>query len=157
MASVAEWGKVAQNLGDYIDPISSLEEQVRVWRDLLVTGRDPLSLVPPRRLESVARDPRPIIKAFAWELAAAMALAAGLALLLTFASHWVKSVFGTLAVVGISASAVVSWIKARAQSVANRVGSAVDQSVIDDAVTMTPKSVKKTWRDRYLLPLDHPS
>ena len=86
-----------------------------------------------------------------------MALAAGLALLLTFASHWVKSVFGALAVVGISASAVVSWIKARAQSVANRVGSAVDQSVIDDAVTMTPKSVNKTWRDRYLLPLDHPS
>jgi hypothetical protein len=52
----------------------------------------------------------------------------------------------------------VSWIKSRAQSVAVRVGSAVDQSVVNDAVNKAaPLIPPTTLRHRILLPLDHPS
>jgi hypothetical protein len=158
VASVTKWNEVAKNPGAYVDPELKLGEQIRVWRDLLVTGRDPLSLVEPTRLEAVARDPRPIIKAFIWELLAALVLAAGLALALTYEGNQVRSVLAALAVVGISASAIVSWIKARAQSVASRVGSAVDQSVVNEAVTKAPdEKNKRTWRTRIFLPLDSPA
>lgn len=156
VASVKTWGDVAAATGDYDDPVGALELQVRIWRDLLVTGRDPLTLVKPQKLEAVARDPRPIIKAFRWELLAAVVLAAGLALSLTAFSNEARSVLAALTAVGISASAIVSWIKSRAQSVASRIGSAVDQSVVNDAVTRAPRSLKSTGWRRIFLPLDQP-
>jgi hypothetical protein len=156
VASVTKWGEIAKKPSAYEHPIRTLEDQIRIWRDLLVTGRDPLSLVSPAKLEAVARDPRPIIKAFRWELLAALVLAAGLALSLTYFSSEAKSALAALAAVGISASAIVSWIKARAQSVASRIGSAVDQSVVNDAVTRVPEPLVPTgWRHRIFLPLDH--
>jgi hypothetical protein len=157
VASVTAWGAIAASPDDYKHPIGTLEQQALIWRDLLVTGRDPLTLVAPDKLEAVARDPRPIIKAFRWELLAALVLAAGLALSLTYFTSQSRSVLAALAAVGISASAIVSWIKSRAQSVASRIGSAVDQSVVNEAVTCTPESRFPTgWRHRIFLPLDHP-
>jgi len=157
-ASVVTWGGVAKSPGDYVEPITALERQVVIWRDLLVTGRDPLTLVKPSRLEAVARDPRPIIKAYRWELVAALVLAAGLALSVTYFQSQVRSVLTALAAVGITASAIESWVKAKAQSVASRVGTAVDQSVVNEAVTVAPLSTKpKGWRNRIFLPLDHPN
>jgi hypothetical protein len=156
VASLTKWGKVVEHLDDYPHPVRALEDQARIWRDLLVTGRDPLTLVDPDKLEAVARDPRPIIKAFRWELLAALVLAAGLALSLTYFSSQARSVLAALTAVGISASAMVSWIKSRAQSVANRIGSAVDQSVVNDAVTHTPDSPYATGWRRIFLPLDPP-
>jgi hypothetical protein len=156
-ASVVAWGTVAKAPGLYEDPIRALERQVLIWRDLLVTGRDPLTLVKPSRLEAVARDPRPIIKAYRWELVVALVLAAGLALSLTYFESQVRSVLTALAAVGITASAIESWIKAKAQSVASRVGTAVDQSVVNEAVTNAPEEKnKRTWRTRIFLPLDPP-
>ena len=152
--SVKTWGDVAANPGAYDEPLNYLRRQVGIWRDLLVTGRDPLTLVEPSELEAVARDPRPILKAFGWELIAALVLAAGLALSLTYFSNQARAVVAALTAVGISASAIVSWIKSRAQSVANRVGSAVDQSVVNDAVTVAPPLTHP--RRRFFLPLDHP-
>jgi hypothetical protein len=155
VASVTRWGEVAQAPDMYDDPTGFLAQQVRIWRDLLVTGRDPLTLVPVDKLEAAARDPRPIIKAFRWELLAVLILAAGLALSLTYFSSEARSAFAALAAVGISASAIVSWIKSRAQSVASRIGSAVDQSVVDEAVTRAPHLLVPTgWRHRIFLPLD---
>jgi hypothetical protein len=160
VASVTKWGEVVKGLEkrpeNYPHPVRALEQQARVWRDLLVTGRDPLTLVDPDKLEAVARDPRPIIKAFRWELLAALVLAAGLALSLTYFSSEARSALAALAAVGISASAIVSWIKSRAQSVASRIGSAVDQSVVNDAVTCTPESTVPTGWRRIFLPLDPP-
>jgi hypothetical protein len=158
VASVTRWGEVAQAPDTYDDPTGFLAQQILIWRDLLVTGRDPLTLVPVDKLEAAARDPRPIIKAFRWELLAALVLAAGLALSLAYFSSEARSALAALAAVGISASAIVSWIKSRAQSVASRIGSAVDQSVVDEAVTRAPRLLAPTgWRHRILLPLDQPS
>jgi hypothetical protein len=155
VASVTRWGDVAQAPDTYDDPTGFLAQQVLIWRDLLVTGRDPLTLVPADKLEAAARDPRPIIKAFRWELLAALVLAAGLALSLAYFSSEARSALAALAAVGISASAIVSWIKSRAQSVASRIGSAVDQSVVDEAVTRAPRLLVPTgWRHRILLPHD---
>jgi hypothetical protein len=157
VASVTRWGEVAKAPDTYDDPTAALAEQALIWRDLLVTGRDPLTLVPADKLEAAARDPRPIIKAFRWELLAALVLAAGLALSLTYFSSEARSALAALAAVGISASAIVSWIKSRAQSVASRIGSAVDQSVVDQAVTRLPSSKYPTgWLHRIFLPLDQP-
>jgi hypothetical protein len=150
-ASVRAWGDVVANdPANYEEPLKTLQRQVVVWRDLLATGRDPLTLVEPSRLERVARDPRPIIKAYWWELLAALVLTAGLALSLTYFSREARSVLAALAAVGISASAIESWIKAKAQSVGRRVGTAVDQSVVDDAVTFTPPLRNPPLRDRML-------
>jgi hypothetical protein len=160
IASVEAWGKVVQSktVKVTIDDLGIMEGQARIWRDLLVTGRDPRTLVEPSKLEAVARDPRPIIKAFGWELATAAVLAAVLAVSLTYFSSQSRAVLAALATVGISASAIVSWIKSRAQSVAVRVGSAVDQSVVNDAVNKAaPLIPPTTLRHRILLPLDHPS
>jgi hypothetical protein len=157
IASVEAWGTVSQSRTIEVDiaDLDIMEGQARIWRDLLVTGRDPRTLVEPSKLEAVARDPRPIIKAFAWELLAAAVLAAVLAVSLTYFSSQSRAVLAALAAVGISASAIVSWIKARAQSVATRVGSAVDQSVVNEAVNRAqPLLPPTTLRHRFLLPLD---
>jgi hypothetical protein len=150
----AEWGTPDRSEADCKRYLDAMEEQARIWRDLLVTGRDPLTLVTPSKLEMVARDPRPILKAFWWELVAAAVLAMGLALTLTYASSWARGALAALATVGLTASAIVSWIKSRAQSVATRVGAAVNQSVVDEAVNRAATLVEpKTGRERLLDPL----
>jgi hypothetical protein len=160
IASVASWGEVVQSetITVDIDHLGIMEGQARIWRDLLVTGRDPRTLVKPSTLEAVARDPRPIIKAFRWELLTAAVLAVVLAVSLTYYSSQSRAVLAALATVGISASAIVSWIKSRAQSVAVRVGSAVDQSVVNEAVDKAaPLLPPTTLRHRIRHPSDHPS
>jgi hypothetical protein len=149
-----EWRTRQQSAADCKKYLAAMQEQARIWRDLLVTGRDPLTLVTPSKLETVARDPRPILKAFWWELVAAAVLATGLALTLTYASSWARGALAALATVGLTASAIVSWIKSRAQSVATRVGAAVNQSVVNEAVNQAATLVEpKAGRARLLDPL----
>jgi hypothetical protein len=142
--SITKWAKVAEAPASYDRADLAIAQQVAVWRDLLVTGRDPLTLVESKRLETVARDPRPILKAFVWEIVAALAMAALFGLALAYWGGATKTVVAALATVGISVSAILSWIKSRAQSVAARVGTAVNQSIVNDTVTVLPKPSKTT-------------
>jgi hypothetical protein len=156
--SITEWAKVAKAPTSYDRADLAIAQQVAVWRDLLVTGRDPLTLVESKRLETVARDPRPILKAFVWEIVAALAMAALFGLALAYWGGATKTVLAALATVGITTSAILSWIKSRAQSVATRVGTAVNQSVVNDTVTVLPKLSKPTGVrariERMRFPLD---
>lgn len=159
IAALSTWGIVQADVAKSEDECrtyrGAMQQQARIWRDLLVTGRDPLTLVAPSRMEAVARDPRPIFKAFRWELGAAATLVVGLILTLIFASNWARTALAVLAAAGITASAVLSWIKSQAQSVATRVGTAVNQSVVNDAVDKGAKLLPpKPWWQRLRHPPD---
>lgn len=138
-ASLGQWKAVAAEPEKYVEPVAALEGQARVWRDLLVIGASPLSLVDPARLEVVARDPRPILKAFRWELLVAVAGALALSLSLAFLSSSASTVITALSAVGITSSGLTGWAKSQIQGVSSRVGQAVDQSVVNDAVAQLPR------------------
>lgn len=139
VCSLDKWEEVAAAPDRYVDPVDALEGQVRIWRDLLVTGADPLDLADPARLEDVARDPRPILKAFRWELLVAVVGALALSLGISFLSSSASSVVSALSAVGITSSGLVGWTKSRMQGVRSRVGDAVDQSVANEAVLHLPR------------------
>jgi hypothetical protein len=150
---VRKWEEVAKLPQSYVEPVQALERQVRIWRDLLVGGRDPLSLVEASDLEKVARDPRPIIKAYRWELMAAFLAAVVLGVAAAFLSSASSAIVTVLSAFGITASALVGWGKARVQSVADRVSKAVNQSVVNDAVetlpsltpNLSPQKLPRIW------------
>src|SRR5205807_6140595 len=70
---------------------TALIAQTKRWRDLLLTGLDPITLLPPERFLARARQVRTVIKSFWPELALggvfALAAAAGGALLVGASSH----------------------------------------------------------------------
>ncbi len=140
-ATLRSWGTIAKNPGGYVDPKSSLQLQITVWRDLLVTGRDPLTMVDSHDLEKVARRPWPLFRAFAWEI---IIVFVG-ALLIGFAAAYLSKasavILSVLGGVGITASAVVGWAKSNVQKVADRVRNAVNLDAVVEAVQKLPAPV----------------
>jgi hypothetical protein len=147
--SVQAWGDVAKSPSNYVNPVDALERQVRIWRDLLVTSRDPMTLVTAARFEEVARDPRPIIKAYKWEVGGVGIAGVLLGLGATYLSSAPRAIVSALAAFGISATTLLGWVKARVQSVSARVSDAVNQSVVNEAVRLTPDPVEAQKRPRF--------
>lgn len=111
-----------------------LYNQVTVWRDLLLTQRDPKSYVGPDSLLSVLASPRLLLKSFRAELVTAFAGAGSLALAIPdFKGLWAKLVTA-LGAVGLTSSALGASAKKNAQAVDTQVKAALDQQAIDEAV-----------------------
>lgn len=143
-STLQSWGKIAEKPDDYDDPKPMLYQQITVWRDLLVTGRDPLTMVDSHDLEKVARRPWPLFRAFAWEI---IIVFVG-ALLIGFAAAYLSKasavILSVLGGVGITASAVVGWAKSNVQKVADRVRNAVNLDAVVQAVQKLPPLKKQT-------------
>lgn len=119
-----------------------LYNQVMVWRDLLLTGRNPTSYVGPDSLLSALSSPRLLVKSFRAELATAAAGAAALVLAIPDFNGWGAKVVTALGAVGITSSALGATTKKNAQAVGIQLKAAVDQQAINQAV-LRPESPPK--------------
>ncbi|MGP0029486.1 MAG: hypothetical protein ACLPVF_03165 [Acidimicrobiales bacterium] len=151
-ASLRAWGTIAAQPGDYTRPVDSLRQQIKIWRDLLVTGREPLSLVDTSELAAVARRPWPFVRAFGWELAVGLVGALAIGLAVTFLKSFSATVLSVLGAVGITGSALIGWAKTSAQSVGRRVGDEVNQKVVIEAVECLPEPAAGVRRTGVLMP-----
>jgi hypothetical protein len=141
-STLSSWGTVAAKPGDYEDPKSALEAQIICWRDLLVTGRDPLTMVDSHDLEKVARRPWPLFRAFAWEIALVLAGGLLIGLAAAYLSKAGATVLSVLGAVGITASALVGWAKSNVQKVADRVRDTVNLDAVIQAVQKLPELIR---------------
>ena len=140
-ASVRSWGEVAADPGAYVDPQNALHRQTIVWRDLLVTGRDPLTMVDSHELAKVARRPWPLVRAFWSEIVVAFVGALLIGLAAAYLSKFAAAFFSALGAIGITASAGIGWAKSSVQRVTDRVRAAVNLDVVTQAVQKLPEPV----------------
>lgn len=70
-AALTAWGDIAADdqLRKHSSTEDALRQQVDLWRDLMLTGRDPTSLIPPGRALASARSIWPVLKAFWGQIA----------------------------------------------------------------------------------------
>ena len=141
-ATVRSWGNVASDAGAYADPQARLKEQIICWRDLLVTGRDPLTMVDSHDLEKVARRPWPLFRAFGWEIGLVLAGGLLIGLAAAYLSKASATILSVLGAVGITASALVGWAKSNVQKVADRVRDAVNLDAVIHGVERLPEPVQ---------------
>jgi len=140
-ASLRSWGEVAANPDAYVDAEKALHRQTIVWRDLLVTGRDPLTMVDSHELARVARRPWPLVRAFGSEIVAAFLGALLIGLAAAYLSKFAAAFFSALGAIGITASAGIGWAKNGVQKVADRVRAAVNLDAVVQAVQRLPAPV----------------
>ncbi|HEX3334517.1 MAG TPA: hypothetical protein VHS57_09260 [Acidimicrobiales bacterium] len=141
--TIDSWGDVAKELLQhpraYPDAQDQLRLQMLVWRDLLVTGRDPVTMVDSKDLEKVARRPWPLVQAFGWEIGLTVVGAALIGLGAAYFSKFSAAFLSVLGALGITASALVAWAKNNVQKVADRVRAAVSLDAVVQAVLKVPK------------------
>jgi hypothetical protein len=140
-STVRSWGTVAKDPGDYVDPQKKLKEQIICWRDLLVTGRDPLTMVDSHELEKVARRPWPLFRAFGWEIVLVLIGGLLIGLAAAYLSKASATILSVLGAVGITASALVGWAKSNVQKVTDRVRDAVNLDAVIQGVQRLPEPV----------------
>jgi hypothetical protein len=138
--SVKGWAEVASAPEQFQYPRRALSEQALIWKDLLVTGRDPLTMVPTGKLEWSARRLWPLISAYRVELASGVIGAFLLALSVTQAGRNVLTALGAaIGVFGITGSVILGRLKAVAQSVNRRVREGMNEEEVIKAVTHLPQ------------------
>jgi hypothetical protein len=126
--------KTLPTVGQQASASVDLYNQVVVWRDLLLTGRDPTSYVDPDSLLIALASPRLLLKSFRTELVTATAGAAALVLAIPAFNGWGAKLVTALGAVGITSSALGATAKKNAQEVGTQLKAAVDQQAINQAV-----------------------
>lgn len=140
--TIRSWGEVAKDPGAYETPQHDLQRQITCWRDLLVTGRDPLTMVDSKELEKVARRPWPLFRAFGWEIILVLIGGLLIGLSAAYLSKASATILSVLGAVGITASALVGWAKSNVQKVADRVRDAVNLDAVIQAVRKLPEAAE---------------
>jgi hypothetical protein len=128
-----------------------LTEQTRRWRDVLLTGLDPATLLPPSKFLARARQIRHVLRSFWPELVIAVA-GAGLtalaaALLASTDNHSLGAFLGVLGLSSITTSGVVAKARTQALALIGKLRDALDADLIVDAVVVQPKPPerKRMW------------
>jgi hypothetical protein len=137
-ASVEAWQVVAESPSEYFEPFAQLGDQLLVWRDLLLTQRDPTSLVDKKVLEKSSARILPLMNAFKWELMLGVGASAALGLSTHYLPNLGGSIGAVLSAFGITAAAVGSRAKAVIQSVTDRVRNSLSQDLVTQVVVRTP-------------------
>jgi hypothetical protein len=152
-SSLVLWGSVAgkatQAPSDNVR--ACLLEQTRRWRDLLLTGLDPTTLLSRTTLVARARQLRQVLRSFWLELTvggvSALAAATGAALLATKPkSHFLAAFVGVLGAFGFTASGALARAKSQAQALIDQLRAAVDADLVEQAVVVPPPAPDETTR-----------
>jgi hypothetical protein len=145
--SLRAWHQVVQSavavdppsLVAYESPDDALSEQTLIWRDLLLTGEDPVNFVPSDRIQHAVRQVGPLLRAFRWELIGGAVAAVVLGLSVYFlGSAAIASIGTVLGAFGLTVSAVLARAKGVVQSVGDRVKEAIYQDTVIEGVTRVP-------------------
>jgi hypothetical protein len=148
-AAIAAWGEVAADeaLRAKSATEDALRQQVDLWRDLLLTGRDPTSLIPPDRALASARSVWPALKAFRVQIALTLA---GVALLSAAAwlgisagsNHALGSLLAILGVFGVTSAGLQARVKQSSNELLGRLRLALDLDLVRTAATLPPAREK---------------
>lgn len=149
-ASLTAWTSVAADRSWRARPDASarLFDQLRLWHDLLVTGRDPESMLKPRQVLTHVHQLRPVLRSFWIELTAVVVgvgvLIAGAALL---AAGNVNRPLGAAGVIlgifGISGASIAARLKATTQRLIERLRVLLYTEVLTTALTTLPMRPSK--------------
>jgi hypothetical protein len=144
-ASLAVWRRAAADVDTRSreSTQAALVSQTKRWRDLLLTGLEPMTLLPPDRFLSRAREVRKVLKAFWPELATGggftLLAALGAALLATGGGHrGFAALISVLGAVGATSSTLLAKAKSEAHDLIDRLRAAFDAELVVDAVTISP-------------------
>jgi hypothetical protein len=163
-ASLWAWGIVADTpalRADEADVRRALKDQADIWRDLLIAGLPPGSMLTPEDLLKSLGVVWPVLKKYRWTIIAvaigAIAAAVGVGLLTANASVVNRALGGFLAalgVIGITVSGVAARAKDAANGLLDQMRVALYQDLVAAASTILPaqarKSIKREQRGRDL-------
>ena len=138
-ASVKAWADVAADPSSYLAPDKALAEQTIIWRDLLLTGRDPLTLVDFHVLEKASRRVGPLVRAFSAELIFGAVATVVLGLSVFYFSRLPGTLGTVLGAFGLTTSALAARTKAMVQTVGSKVHDAIYEDVVLGAVCRLPE------------------
>jgi phospholipase C len=158
--SVAAWATVAADPSwrSQPDMVAQLGLQARLWRDLLLTGRDPETLLDATDLLRRSRQVRGLLAAFWPEivgLALTLLLLSGAVYVLTRpgGGHTFAAALAILGSVGVTASGLAARAKSAAQGVMAHLQQTLYQDAIDASVTLRPEKDRQ-WGTGPIVPPD---
>jgi hypothetical protein len=131
-----------------------LVEQTKRWRDLLLTGLDPATLLPPSKFLARARQIRHVLRSYWTELtigaAGALLTALAAALLASTDNHSLGAFLGVLGLSSITTSGVVAKARTQALALLGKLREALDADLIVNAAVVQPRppEPKPWWRIR---------
>jgi hypothetical protein len=128
-----------------------LVEQTRRWRDVLLTGLDPSTLLPPSKFLARARQIRHVLRSFWPELviaAGGAGLTALAAALLAADKDSLGAFLGVLGLSSITTSGLVAKARTQALALIGKLRDALDADLIIEAVVVqpTPPPPKPWWK-----------
>lgn len=143
------WGATVEDtvedkkLRTSVDGRNRLTEQTRRWRDVLLTGLDPATLLPPQRFVARARQVRHVLRAFWPELivaAVSVLVTATAAALLATEHKGLAAALGVIGLSGATASGAVAKAKTQALALIGKLREALDADLIVEAVVVRPRA-----------------
>jgi len=153
--SLDRWAEVAHDptWRGMAEAIPALAAQSRLWRDLLLIGRDPVDLVDPALLVRRARRIWPLVRSFVPELGL---LAAGIGLLTAAAAvlggsggHQAQAaVLAVLGTAGVSGAGLAGKLKDAATQLLGHLRTEFQRDVARIAVTLRPERTTHPPRPR---------
>jgi hypothetical protein len=153
--SLEHWGETVTNakLREGEACRNRLVEQTRRWRDVLLTGLDPATLLPPSKFLARARQIRHVLRSYWLELVIAAGGAAVTALaaaLLAADKDSLGAFLGVLGLSSITTSGLVAKARTQALALIGKLRDALDADLIVDAVVVPPRppEQKPWWRIR---------
>ena len=115
-----------------------------VWRDLLLTGRDPGTYVGSDSLLTILRSPGKLIRAFLPELLGALISTALLAVAAAFLSGWSQTLAAAAGLFGITSGTLGAAAKNHAQNLGAQVRIVLGQDAVNQAVLKAgPQGVRR--------------
>ena len=123
--------------------------QMTVWRDLLLTGVDPLNLLPPTQGVITARRLLPVLRGFIWELVIlgfGVAALAWAAFFFAIGGESAGALTGVLGGFGVTTAAVLARVKTTAQDLGNQLRRAMHRDLVTKAASVVPEPERgKGW------------
>jgi hypothetical protein len=158
MASLKRWGTLVENeVARTAEAAVYLRQQALLWRDLLVTDRDPKTLVSPAKPIAEVASIWPVLKALWLQIllgVIGIGVLTGAAFALAHSSGSDNSTFGAAAAVlgvfGITGSGLSARAKSSANSLLKSVNEGLQADLVVDAVTRLPPKVPGEQRQAKL-------
>jgi hypothetical protein len=150
--SLEVWRRAAGDPGVREKPSTheALITQTRRWRDLLLTGLDPTTLLPRNRILGRLRQVRTVVHAFWPEILVgavfAVLIAVGVAWFVTSGTPpWAATFTSVFGAIGLTTSALLAKAKSEAQDLVGHLRATLDADLLKAAVTVSPFPETPWW------------
>jgi hypothetical protein len=149
--SLTIWQQAAADTGVREQPSTreDLVLQTKRWRDLLLTGLDPTTLLPRNRILGRLRQVRTLLHAFWPEILIgavfAVLIALGVAWLITSKHPWLATFASVFGAIGLTTSALLAKAKDEAQNLVGHLRAVLDADLLKAAVTVSPFPEEPWW------------